>query len=120
MASLLLTKGDRDYIDQTIIDGGYTGEPVVTFENGETRESVLLGFTITHGYPAIKVIDNGPALRDLHVTENHAANIDISNGLYARGAHLTFLVENCLFEKNNYTDYSLDIEQTGTTGWMPG
>jgi serine protease len=37
---------------QTIMDGNKNGLSVVTFESGETRNSVLSGFTIQHGGPA--------------------------------------------------------------------
>ncbi len=48
VASLLLTTGDENYIDSTIIDGDHQGS-VVTFENDETNDAVLLGFTIQNG-----------------------------------------------------------------------
>ncbi len=39
---------DRDVREQTVIDGGRTGS-VVTFENGESEEALISGFTITGG-----------------------------------------------------------------------
>jgi hypothetical protein len=48
VASLLLTTGNESYIDSTIIDGNQNGS-VVTFENDETNNAVLMGFTIQHG-----------------------------------------------------------------------
>ncbi len=48
VASLYLTTKDTSYISQTIIGGNLTGS-VVTFENGESYDSFLNGFTITGG-----------------------------------------------------------------------
>ncbi|NQT34313.1 VCBS repeat-containing protein, partial [bacterium] len=48
VGSLFLTTGDEDYIEQTVIDGDENGS-VVTFENGETEDAVLVGFTIQNG-----------------------------------------------------------------------
>jgi len=48
VASLLLTTGNENYINSTIIDGNQQGS-VVTFENDETNEAVLMGFTIQNG-----------------------------------------------------------------------
>ncbi|MCK4695336.1 MAG: hypothetical protein KAT74_06225, partial [Candidatus Cloacimonetes bacterium] len=48
VSSLLLTTGNESYIDSTIIDGNQQGS-VVTFENDETNNAVLMGFTIQHG-----------------------------------------------------------------------
>ena len=41
--------GDPEIVAATIIDGNGEGS-VVTFENGETAEAVLTGFTISGGY----------------------------------------------------------------------
>ncbi|MCK4312587.1 MAG: hypothetical protein KAW88_07620, partial [Candidatus Cloacimonetes bacterium] len=48
VASLLLTTGNESYIDSTIIDGDNQGS-VVTFENDETNDAVLMGFTLQNG-----------------------------------------------------------------------
>jgi len=48
VASLLLTTGDESYINSTIIDGDHQGS-VVTFENDETNDAVLIGFTLQNG-----------------------------------------------------------------------
>ncbi len=48
VASLYLTTGDPAYRDSTFIDGHSIGT-VVTFENGETADALLTGFTITRG-----------------------------------------------------------------------
>jgi len=48
VASLLLITGDESYINNTIIDGNQQGS-VVTFENNETNDAVLMGFTLQNG-----------------------------------------------------------------------
>ena len=48
VASLLLTTGDESYIDSTIIDGNQQGS-VITFENNETNNAVLIGLTLQNG-----------------------------------------------------------------------
>ncbi|MCF7810491.1 right-handed parallel beta-helix repeat-containing protein [bacterium] len=76
VASLILTTGDRAYIDSTIIDGN-EADCVVCFANEEDSTSVLQGFTILNG---IQDFGGGidcqrytsPILIDLVVTENTA------------------------------------------------
>jgi len=48
VGSLLLTTGEQNYMYNTIIDANHNGR-VVTFENNETNEAVLIGFTIQNG-----------------------------------------------------------------------
>ncbi|OYT13375.1 MAG: hypothetical protein B6I19_05490 [Bacteroidetes bacterium 4572_114] len=48
LASLFLTTGDRQYINQTIIDGNKNGT-VITLQDNETLVSVICGFTIQNG-----------------------------------------------------------------------
>ena len=46
---------DSEIVAATIIDGNGQGS-VVTFENGETSEAVLTGFTITGGYGTVNLL----------------------------------------------------------------
>jgi hypothetical protein len=82
VASLLLTTGDESYIDSTIIDGDHQGS-VVTFENNETNDAVLLGFTIQNGSGTFTSIYtnygggifinfSSPSIKYLTITNNHA------------------------------------------------
>ena len=48
LTSNFIVDGDTAHISNTIIDGNKTG-PVVTFENGETVEAQLIGFTLQNG-----------------------------------------------------------------------
>ena len=48
VASLFLTTGNEDYIDQTIIDGNQNGS-VVSIKSDENENAVLCGFTIING-----------------------------------------------------------------------
>ena len=74
VASEYLTTGDSSYIRTTIIDAKQNGS-VVRFENNETNQAALIGFTITGGY-AVKgagvYISGGaePTLSNLRVLGN--------------------------------------------------
>jgi len=50
VASLFLTTGQKEYINQTIIDGDSYGRPVVLFSQGESDKARLCGFTIQNGW----------------------------------------------------------------------
>ncbi|NQU05737.1 MAG: hypothetical protein HQ568_06565, partial [Calditrichaeota bacterium] len=76
VSSLIITMRDDAYIDSTIIDGNEE-DCVVLFVNGEERNSILRGFTITNGVQewggGIDCQPNtGPTLMDLMVVENAA------------------------------------------------
>ena len=74
VASEYVTTGDTSYISTTIIDAKQNGS-VVRFENNETNQAALIGFTITGGY-AVKgagvYISGGaePTLSNLRVLGN--------------------------------------------------
>ena len=74
VASEYVTTGDSSYIKTTIIDAKQNGS-VVRFENNETNQAALIGFTITGGY-AVKgagiYISGGaePTLSNLRVSGN--------------------------------------------------
>lgn len=72
--------GDDLVVESTVIDGGGMGR-VVTFNNGESEQTVLWGFTITNGdaktgWGGGIIIDNGssPTLKGNIITENKAYN----------------------------------------------
>ncbi len=73
VASLFLTTGDEDYIEETIIDGNEESS-VVIFENSEGPDAKLVGFTITNGSSpvgsGIYCFSVNPSLEHLVVTEN--------------------------------------------------
>jgi len=79
VGSLQMTTGDDDYIGQTIIDGGASG-CVVTFDDGETTNALLSGFTITNGWATggtpvgggIFCSYSSPRLENLLVTGNRS------------------------------------------------
>ena len=81
VASLLLNTGDENYINNTIIDGNQNGS-VVVFENNETNDAVLMGFTIQNGsgYNAVYTNYGGgiyinyssPNLKYLIICHNYA------------------------------------------------
>ena len=49
LGSLFLTTGHTSYIPTTIVDGDSSWGSVITFENGEDRSAVIIGFTIKNG-----------------------------------------------------------------------
>ena len=82
VASFLLTTGEESFIDSTIIDGNHQGS-VVTFENDETNDAVLMGFTLQNGsgYDVSQYTNLGggifinfssPSIKYLNITNNHA------------------------------------------------
>jgi len=76
VGSLFLTTQDTAYISQTIIDGNQSGI-VVRFEDGESQDAVLSGFTITNGNSAtsgggIMCVYSNPSLENLIITGNSA------------------------------------------------
>jgi len=84
VGSLFLITGDTSYISQTVIDGNNLST-VVTFENGENNNSVLIGFTITSGSAVyagggIKCSSSNPTLRNLRIWKNTVVNY--GGGIY--------------------------------------
>jgi hypothetical protein len=72
---------------RTIIDGGSAGS-VVTFNSGERKGTVLMGFTITHGKAAfggggIEILSSSPTIRNNLIQSNQACwgnGIEVSFG----------------------------------------
>ncbi len=77
VASLFYMADDTSYIFNTVINGNQTGS-VVTFNNHETNNAILKGFTITNGLSenggGIYFEASSPSFSDLIVTENTAIN----------------------------------------------
>jgi predicted outer membrane repeat protein len=65
LASRFLTTRDTTFIHSTIIDGNADGS-VITCENGEDRNTIIIGFTITNGYAisggGIECVEASPAI----------------------------------------------------------
>lgn len=77
VASLYLTTLDTAYVSQTIIDGNQNDNSVVIFENEESQDAILTGFTITNGYSStsgggIMCVYSSPYLSHLIITGNEA------------------------------------------------
>lgn len=79
IGSLFLTTQANYYISQTIVDGNNNGS-VVTFSSGEDSTSVLIGFTIQHGFNSVQPYvaggihcdNSSPILSNLIITNNYA------------------------------------------------
>ena len=109
VASEYLTTGDTSYISTTIIDAKQNGS-VVRFENNETNQAALIGFTITGGY-AVKgagIYINGsePTLKNLYVLSNETYICNADNyfadaeggGIYINGS--TPIIEEVMVQNN--------------------
>jgi len=99
IASLFITTQDTSYISQTIIDGNQSGS-VVTFNNNETSDALLIGFTIENGL----AVDGGgvycyqadPTIQNLKIVNNQADN---GGGIRASSSNL--IIENSIIALNS-------------------
>ena len=99
VASLFLTTQDTTYISTTVIDGRMGGS-VVTFENGETSDAILTGFTLYRGSGTnvssyyrygggIYCIDSSPSIMNT-IISNNFANVD-GGGVYCVNSNASFV-----------------------------
>jgi hypothetical protein len=106
VGSLFLTTGDPAYVASTILDGGGTLGPLVSFTSGEDSLSVLVGLTLQHGRAtqggAVFCWGGSPRISDCVVVSNEA--LSDGGGIYAREADP--IVENCRVEDNTAVDHS--------------
>lgn len=85
VGSLFLTSGNSSYISQTILDGNKEAS-VVTFENDEDKNALLIGFTVTNGIGnafrggGIFIYDASPTLKNLFIIGNSAD--EFGGGIY--------------------------------------
>ncbi|MCX7879522.1 MAG: T9SS type A sorting domain-containing protein [Ignavibacteria bacterium] len=100
--SLISIKGK----DSTIIDGQSNGQPVLTFENGESSATIIDGFTIQNGINrnfeggggiTIRYQNTSPRLKNLKIRRNEASAY--GGGIYCFNAG-TISIQNCIIEEN--------------------
>ncbi|MDP8209654.1 MAG: right-handed parallel beta-helix repeat-containing protein [Candidatus Stygibacter australis] len=105
VASLYYTTQEPGYISDTVINGGGASH-VVCFENGETPESVLTGFTITNGNAScgggIHCEYSSPVITDLIITGN-SADTYMGGGIHIINDS-NVQIENVVIE-NNFADH---------------
>ncbi len=103
---------DWNIIKATIIDGNKTGS-VVTFNNGETNEAVLEGFTIRGGYGSINLdfdsnllwgagiycYNSSPFISNNIITGNYSL-ADIENDLASYGGGISCLNSSAIITNN--------------------
>jgi len=94
VASLFLITSDMSYIDSTILDGGADERSVVVFQNDETENAKLIGFTLVNGSTNYGggIYCNGasPTLQNLVIRDNHATRY--GGGLYCtQGSNPTLI-----------------------------
>ncbi len=96
-----ITLQSLDGAEETLIDGSSVAT-VVTFASGEGLDSVLDGFTITHGWMfndeggGIYCLNSSPTLRNCIIHENTAF---LGGGIYASGSSLQ--VEHTVISENH-------------------
>ncbi|MBC8485452.1 MAG: right-handed parallel beta-helix repeat-containing protein [Bacteroidetes bacterium] len=107
VASLFLTTQDTSYINQTVIDGNNENYRLVRFANGETENSILIGFTITNAsYPYAEQITLIPTGLGIYINnsspaiENNKIINNAYNDLYFVGGGIV-LVNSSAIIKNN-------------------
>lgn len=103
---------DEDIVASTIIDGDENGS-VVTFDNGESSETVLSGFTIRNGSArngAGIFIDNGssPVIKNNYITENICGQGGGGGAFVANNSSAEF--------KNNIFDNNINGRTSSRTG----
>lgn len=115
LGSMFIMTGDTSYISETIIDGG-GGGTVVVFEDMETNDSVLEGFTIQNGlvYRGGGIMcdnNSNPTLRALIIRNNSVLVLDGEYGIgYGGGIYCqdysSPTIDNIIIVDNSYADYS--------------
>ena len=102
LASHFLTTGDSTYIGETIIDGNANGN-VIVFNNGETENAKLIGFTITNGYSnigsGIYINGSSPEISNNVIKDNEIGWYGVGCGLYLK--HSSSTIENNIIRNND-------------------
>ncbi len=93
LTSRYIYTNDEDYINNTILDGNHAGR-VVIFENGESREAQLNGFTVQHGFftrttehqeirfgAGILITSSSPRITNCTIKNNHIPNGGSGSGI---------------------------------------
>jgi parallel beta-helix repeat protein/predicted outer membrane repeat protein len=100
VGSWFLTTGDPAYVSATIVDGGGTFGPLVTFSAGEDSLSVLCGLTLQNGVAtrggAVLCQSSSPRIVECELIGNQASTD--GGGIYVDASGP--IVENCRFESN--------------------
>ncbi|MDP8238278.1 MAG: right-handed parallel beta-helix repeat-containing protein, partial [Candidatus Hatepunaea meridiana] len=104
VASLFLTTGDEDYIEQTIIDGDEDGS-AVTFENEESEDAVLVGITIQNGSAGsgggIYCFGSNPTISFCNINSNTSESN--GGGILCRNSESN--ISNCTISGNTAQSY---------------
>lgn len=92
VASLFLTTGDTSYISNTTLNGNHERNRLVKFISGETRNSKLIGFTITNAFSdksaatvqvcglGIYIENSSPTIDHNHIVNNEFGEWYIAGG----------------------------------------
>ncbi|MBL7046230.1 MAG: right-handed parallel beta-helix repeat-containing protein [Candidatus Marinimicrobia bacterium] len=109
VGSLFLATQDTAYISQTVIDGGQSGR-VVTFHNGETQASKLIGFLIQNGLSSsgagISCSSSSPTLSHLKILNNSSVNGEHGSGGGGISCYYANpVITNCLISGNSVSPW---------------
>jgi len=100
VGSLFLVSGNDDFIERTIIDGDSSGN-VVIFENEESEDAEIIGFTITNGYNehggGIYCETSNPSITSCNITFNSA--YFLGGGIHCLSSSPT--ITNCTINNNS-------------------
>jgi predicted outer membrane repeat protein len=106
VGSRFLTTGDPAFVRSTVIDGGGTNGPLVTFGSGEDSLSVLFGLTLQNGCAlrggAVLCQSSSPRISECVLIGNDASSD--GGGVYADSG--SPIVESCIFESNRAVNHS--------------
>ena len=123
VASRFLTEQNEDYIENTIIDGGQSGS-VVTFENGESDETFLVGLTLYNGSGTdvgggyrwgggIYCLRSDPTITNCTIRNNSVVRTGNGGGLYFSVSNS--LIRDCIIMNNEATNVGGGVCLIGDT-----
>ncbi len=105
VGSLLLTTGNRAYIDSTVIDGNRRGS-VVRFSGEESSSAILTGFTICNGSSdvggGIYCSDSSPTIRNITIRDNDALEDGSGGGIYCFNSEMS-LNHVAIYDNNSFS-----------------
>lgn len=100
IGSRVISTGNEGFIEETVIDGDENGS-VVTFENNESEDAVLIGFTITNGSAenggGILIREASPVIYKNVIMQNRAGHD--GGGIYCIN-NSNPLFDNCMIVGN--------------------
>ncbi|NQU06040.1 MAG: right-handed parallel beta-helix repeat-containing protein [Calditrichaeota bacterium] len=104
IGSRLISTGRDEFIGETVIDGGEEGS-VVVFNNNETENAMLTGFTLTNGRAedggGVHIRGASPTLSNLIISQNNAGHG--AGGIYCSD-NSNPIITSCIIINNTSVD----------------